>query len=137
MQKKSRKWFRGITIALTVLIVWQLAKLGLQLIDDGYQYHYDEEDFLYAIQDGRYSELPEKKRRNEMEQVKADAQLQECYAVADYYEAAFMYYMYLQNGDEEKEQEAESNMKTAQSGMGELEYCAAEINSYFVHYFNP
>lgn len=136
MQKKSRKWFRGITIVLTVLIVWQMAKLGFQLVDDGYHYHYDEEDFLYAIQDGRYSELPEKKRRNEMEHVKTDAQLQECYAVADYYEAAFQYYMYLQNGDTEKCQKATADMKTAKSGMGELEYCAEEIDSYFVNYFN-
>ena len=136
MQKKSRKWFQGITIVLTVLIVLQMAKLGFQLFDDGYHYHYDEEDFLYAIQDGRYSELPEKKRRNEMEHVKTDAQLQECYAVADYYEAAFQYHMYLQNGDTEKYQKAADYMKTAQSGMGELEYCAEEIDSYFVNYFN-
>ena len=68
--------------------------------------------------------------------MKVDAQLQECYAVADYYEAASMYYMYLQNGDTEKGQKAQADMKTAQSGMGELEYCAAEIDSYFVNYFN-
>ena len=56
--------------------------------------------------------------------------------MADYYEAASMYYMYLQNGDTEKSQKAQADMKTAQSGMGELEYCAAEIDSYFVNYLN-
>lgn len=97
----NRKLFRVITVVLAVLIVWQLLNLALQIHSDVYHYSYDEDTFLYTIQDGRYSELPEKKRRNEMEHVKADAQLQECYAVADYYEAASIYYMYLQNGDAE------------------------------------
>ena len=132
----NRKLFRVITVVLTILIVWQLLNLAFQIHDDAYHYSYDEDTFLYAIQDGRYSELPEKKRKNEMEHVKTDAQLQECYAVADYYEAASMYYMYLQNGDTDKSKKAEADMKTAQSGMGELEYCAAKIDSYFVNYFN-
>ena len=132
----NRKLFRVITVVLAVLIVGQLLNLALQIQSDIYHYSYDEDTFLYTIQDGRYSELPDKKRRNEMEHVKADVQLQECYAVADYYEAASMYYMYLQNGDTEKGQKAQADMKTAQSGMGELEYCAAEIDSYFVNYFN-
>lgn len=40
------------------------------------------------------------------------------------------------NGDAEKSRKAQTDMKTAQSAMGELEYCAAEIDSYFVNYFN-
>ena len=85
----NRKLFRVITVVLAVLIVGQLLNLALQIHSDVYHYSYDEDTFLYTIQDGRYSELPEKKRRNEMEHVKADAQLQECYAVADYY--VFLY----------------------------------------------
>ena len=86
----NRKLFRVITVVLAVLIVGQLLNLALQIHSDVYHYSYDEDTFLYTIQDGRYSELPDKKRRNEMEHVKADAQLQECYAVADYYEAAYV-----------------------------------------------
>ena len=78
----NRKLFRVITVVLAVLIVGQLLNLALQIHSDIYHYSYDEDTFLYTIQDGRYSELPDKKRRNEMEHVKADAQLQECYAVA-------------------------------------------------------
>ena len=132
----NRKIYRAVVIVLVVLTIGQILRFGFQLYGDQYHYHYDEDTFLYSIQDGQYSELPEKKNRNEMEHVKADAQLQECYAVADYYEAASMYYMYLQNGDTEKSQKAQADMKTAQSGMGELEYCAAEIDSYFVNYLN-
>ena len=72
----NRKLFREITVVLAVLIVGQLLNLALQIHSDIYHYSYDEDTFLYTIQDGRYSELPEKKRRNEMEHVKADAQLQ-------------------------------------------------------------
>lgn len=69
----NRKLFRVITVVLAVLIVGQLLNLALQIHSDVYHYSYDEDTFLYTIQDGRYSELPEKKRRNEMEHVKADA----------------------------------------------------------------
>ena len=58
----NRKLFRVITVVLAVLIVGQLLNLALQIHSDVYHYSYDEDTFLYTIQDGRYSELPEKKR---------------------------------------------------------------------------
>ena len=88
----NRKIYRAVVIVLVVLTIGQIIRFGFQLYGDQYHYHYDEDTFLYSIQDGQYSELPEKKIRNEMEHVKADAQMLECYAVADYYEAASLYY---------------------------------------------
>ena len=90
----NRKIYRAVVIVLVVLTIGQIIRFGFQLYGDQYHYHYDEDTFLYSIQDGQYSELPEKKIRNEMEHVKADAQMLECYAVADYYEAAALYYAY-------------------------------------------
>ena len=54
----NRKLFRVITVVLAVLIVGQLLNLALQIHSDVYHYSYDEDTFLYTIQDGRYSELP-------------------------------------------------------------------------------
>lgn len=132
----NRKMFRAIMIVLTVLILGQLVRLGFQIYDDQYHYHYDEDMFLYSIQDGRYSELAEKMNRNKIEHVKADAQLLECYAVADYYEAASMYYAYEKMEDAQKAASAKDDMEDAQSRMGDLSYCAAEIDGYFESYFN-
>ena len=55
----NRKLFRVITVVLAVLIVGQLLNLALQIHSDIYHYSYDEDTFLYTIQDGRYSELPD------------------------------------------------------------------------------
>ena len=132
----NRKVFRIILIVLTVLIFGQLIRLGFQIYDDQYHYHYDEDMFLYSIQDGRYSELAAKVNRNKMEHVKADAQLLECYAVADYYEAASMYYAYEKIEDTEKAAAAKTDMEDAKSRMGDLNYCADEIDGYFESYFN-
>ena len=131
----NRKIFRAIVIVLVVLTIGQMARLGLQIYDDQYHYHYDEDTFLYAIQDGQYSELQEKKNRNELEHVKADAQMLECYAVADYYEAASMYYAYENIGNTAKAAEAKAEMEEAKGRMGDLSYCADEIDGYFVKYF--
>ena len=87
----NRKIYRAVVIVLVVLTIGQIIRFGFQLYGDQYHYHYDEDTFLYSIQDGQYSELPEKKNCNEMEHVKADAQMLECYAVADYYEACLLY----------------------------------------------
>ena len=54
----NRKLFRVITVVLAVLIVGQLLNQALQIHSDVYHYSYDEDTFLYTIQDGRYSELP-------------------------------------------------------------------------------
>ena len=70
----NRKIYRAVVIVLVVLTIGQIIRFGFQLYGDQYHYHYDEDTFLYSIQDGQYSELPEKKNRNEMEHVKADAQ---------------------------------------------------------------
>lgn len=131
----NRKIYRAVVIVLVVLTIGQIIRFGFQLYGDQYHYHYDEDTFLYSIQDGQYSELPEKKIRNEMEHVKADAQMLECYAVADYYEAASLYYAYENIGNAAKAAIAKSDMEEAEGRMGDLSYCAEEIDGYFVKYF--
>ena len=71
----------------------------------------------------------------EMEHVKADAQMLECYAVADYYEAASLYYAYENIGNAAKAAIAKADMEEAEGRMGDLSYCAEEIDGYFVKYF--
>ena len=61
----NRKIYRAVVIVLVVLTIGQIIRFGFQLYGDQYHYHYDEDTFLYSIQDGQYSELPEKKNRND------------------------------------------------------------------------
>ena len=114
----NRKIYRAVVIVLVVLTIGQIIRFGFQLYGDQYHYHYDEDTFLYSIQDGQYSELPEKKNRNEMEHVKADAQMLECYAVADYYEAASLYYAYENIGNAAKAAIAKADMEEAEGAWG-------------------
>lgn len=101
----NRKLFRVITVVLAVLIVGQLLNLALQIHSDVYHYSYDEDTFLYTIQDGRYSERRRRSAGRDGTR-KSRCAASGVLAVADYYEAASIYYMYLQNGDAEKSRKA-------------------------------
>ena len=55
----NRKIYRAVVIVLVVLTIGQIIRFGFQLYGDQYHYHYDEDTFLYSIQDRQYSEVPE------------------------------------------------------------------------------
>lgn len=131
----SDKLFRGITIILTVFTVFLLIRAVLEINDSVYRAEYSEDSMLYAIQSGFYQELPEKRTTNEARNVKATEGMLECYAVADYYEAAVLYFGARQNADTQMEDSAREVMQDAVSRMGALSYCAQEINQQFENYF--
>lgn len=130
----SDKLFRGITIALTALTVIFLLRAGREIFYDSYHYSYDENNLTYAIKDGRYTDLLQFRDKNREENVKATAEMEECYAVADYYQATLLYHTYLETGDTGRQNEARTDMEDAASRMGVFSYCAGEIDALFENY---
>lgn len=131
----SDKLFRVITMILTVFTVFLLLRALWEIYDSGYHSEYSEDSMLYSIQSGFYQELPGKRSANEAYGVKATEGMLECYAVADYYEAAVWYYGARQNADTQRADNAWEDMQDAVDRMGALSYCAQEIDQQFENYF--
>lgn len=130
----SDKLFRGITIALTALTVLLLLRAGREIFYDSYHYSYEESSLVYAIRDGRYTDLVQYCDKNRAEEVKETAEIAECYAVADYYQSTVLYYTYLETGDTAKQKKMQTEREDAASRMGALGDCAGEIDALFTDY---
>ncbi len=130
----SDKLFRGITIALTALTVILLLRAGREIFEDNSSYTFDESSLVYAIKDGRYTDLIRYCDKNRTEKVKVTEEIAECYAVADYYQATLLYYTYLERGEVQRQSEAQEVRKDAASRMGALSDYAGEIDTLFENY---
>ena len=130
----SDKLFRGITIALTALTVILLLRAGREIFEDNSSYTFDESSLVYAIKDGRYTDLIRYCDKNRTESVKVTEEIAECYAVADYYQATLLYYTYLERGEVQRQSEAQEVRKDAASRMGALSDYAGEIDTLFENY---
>lgn len=130
----SDKLFRGITIALTALTVILLLRAGREIFEDNSSYTFDESSLVYAIKDGRYTDLIRYCDKNRTENVKVTEEIAECYAVADYYQATLLYYTYLERGEVPRQSEAQEVRKDAASRMGALSDYAGEIDTLFENY---
>ena len=134
MRKMSDKLFRGITIALTALTVILLLRAGREIFENNSSYTFDESSLVYAIKDGRYTDLIRYCDKNRTENVKVTEEIAECYAVADYYQATLLYYTYLERGEVQRQSEAQEVRKDAASRMGALSDYAGEIDTLFENY---
>ena len=130
----SDKLFRGITIALTALTVILLLRAGREIFENNSSYTFDESSLVYAIKDGRYTDLIRYCDKNRTENVKVTEETAECYAVADYYQATLLYYTYLERGEVQRQSEAQEVRKDAASRMGALSDYAGEIDTLFENY---
>ena len=131
----NRKIYRGIILILAIVTIWQLATAISDIFGSRYQYYFEKDSFFYDIEDEEYWNLPRERKANMVSNVPDDAQMLEYYAVADYYEAASMYYAYENIGNVAKSADAKAEMEEAKGRMGDLSYCADEIDGYFVKYF--
>lgn len=115
-----------IGILCVVLVITTFVTVG-NFLDHMRILTYDEEDFLYCIQSENYCEMVGYMHSNEVNGVKATKDMEECYAVARYYEAASMYKAYKAVGKNAKAEEQEEIMKEQLAMMGELSYVAEDI----------
>lgn len=116
-----------IGILCVVLVITTFVTVG-NFLDNMRIYTYDEEDFLYCIQSENYYEMVGYMHNNEVNEVKVTKGMEECYAVARYYEAASMYKAYQAVGRNSEAKEQKDIMQEQMDAMGELSYAVEDID---------
>ncbi len=117
-----------IIVILAVLITFFTGIGIFEFADSMRTYTVSEDSLVYALQDGRYGELVEDYHRNMAADAKTTDTMQECYAIARYYEAAIDYKLALQENDIEAQKITKEKMENSASEMGELSYAKEEID---------
>ena len=127
------KTFRLITtIIIVILAFFTILFTGMgitEMIDGMRSYTVSEDSMIYALQDGRYGDLVSDYHRNMAANAKSTETMEECYAIARYYEAAIDYQLAVQENDSELLENSEKIMKESAAQMGALSYAEKEINN--------
>ena len=88
-----------------------------------------EDSFMYALEDEDYGYMVEMYYRNCGISGKEDKKLKEYYGVAKYYEAAFLYRVYLEEGATEQAKGQKDAMDAAVVQMGDFAFVKAKIDA--------
>ena len=126
---KTFQFVTNIIIALLAFFIILFTGMGIfEMIDGMRIYTVSEDSFIYALEDGRYGDLVADYHRNMVSDVKTTETMEECYAIARYYEAAIDYKLAVQENDQELQLILKEKMETAAKEMGALSYAKSEIN---------
>ncbi len=126
---KTFKIATDLIIGILAVLIIFFTGIGIFEFSDSMRtYTVSEDSLVYALQDGRYGELVEDYHRNMVANAKTTETMEECYAIARYYEAAIDYKLAVQEEDVELQKIAKEKMETASSEMGALSYAENEIN---------
>ena len=97
------KTFRLVTTIMIVILAFftvLFTGMGLvEMIDGMRSYTVSEDSMIYALQDGRFGDLVSDYHRNMAAEAKSTETMEECYAIARYYEAAIDYKLAVQEND--------------------------------------
>lgn len=122
--------FNIVISILSVILVITTASVAYSFWDYSRVYVYDEERFWNCIQSESYDYIVSCMYENEINGVKTTKDLEECYAVARYFEAASFYKAYEQNGKTDKAKEKQKIMEEQKEKMGELSFAAGDIDAF-------
>lgn len=126
---KIKEWIANIAlVVLSILLGISLVGLIAEVRWVGYDYTRDESDFWYYIDKEFYGQVVDYRWENEALGIKKTAELEQCYAVADYFEAASLYKVALYHNDTEKMEQYVTTMKESYSKMDDVSYLAENIN---------
>lgn len=125
-----KEWIaNGALIFLSIVLVISVAVLISEVRMMNRTYTRDAQDFWYSIEYGNYSDMVTMKCDNEAKGVYETSELKQCYAVADYFEAASLYKAAAYKGDTEAMQKYESKMNEAYVLLDDISYVAEEIDA--------
>ena len=126
---KTFQFVTNIIIAFLAFFIILFTGMGIfEMIDGMRIYTVSEDSFIYALEDGRYGNLVADYHRNMVSDAKATETMEECYAIAKYYEAAIDYKLAVQENDQKLQHSLKEKMETAAKEMGALSYAKSEIN---------
>lgn len=126
-QLGKHKALNGIILALTLLLLGNMAVAGFSLAEEMRDAGVGEDSFLWQLESGNYPSMVEMMYLNKACKVKATETMKECYAVAEYFEAASYQKAYQRDGQEEKAAYYEKKMEDCRTRMGTLTFAADDI----------
>lgn len=117
-----------IMIVLSIGLVINLC-LAIGVIGDmNYSWAKDEDSFWYSINDGNYAQLIGNTWTNRFSDIRETDGLEQCYAVAEYFEAASLYKAADYTGDMEKKEKYAKIMEEKLAYFDDIMYIAEDIN---------
>lgn len=124
---ESRLW-NVIIFLLGALLLLNIAMAVMSVGEELKGYPYEESSFLYAMESRDYARMLEMKHRNEGYRVKTTETMRECYAVAQYFEAAVYERAYREDGQTDKAEAYRKKKEEQREAMGAFSYAAEEID---------
>lgn len=117
-----------IVIVLLCLALVGAVAFAVSSFHDSLGWAYDADSFYYRLSDGDYGAAVEMYYLNQAYDAKADAELQQYYAVARYFEAASFCRAYSDAREDGWVQHYMQRMDEAERDMGPLSFEADKIN---------
>lgn len=114
-----------LSVTLVIAFIVLVSEVG----DIDRYYEKESNSFWWAYESGRYADSIRDKYENQYNGVKETAELTQCYAVSDYFEAASLYKAAVFTGKEDKAKEYLEIMAKSYAQMGDVEYLAEDIDT--------
>lgn len=118
-----------LVIASVIFFIMLLIFIGLYH-DNDYSINYKADSLYYYAEAGEYDRLYEMCCENRAHNVKADADMLEIYALADYYHNSFLYYA-CKDSDSTRAAQYLENMELNAANTGELSFMLEDIDAIF------
>lgn len=128
VRSKTKELIINVVLSiLSVIFVLVLLTTIVELADMDYSYTRDEDMFWYSIKGGSYNEIVLDAYHNENEGVELTPGLEQCYAIARYFEAASLYKAAVHVGDTEDIAKYTAIMEECLIYMEDVSYIAEDI----------
>lgn len=124
-----KDWIANAIIVLLSIsfVIFALVAVA-EVADRNYSWERDENEFWRYIADGNYSDIVQYVYHNENEGVKPTPGLEQCYAVANYFQAASLYKVAVNVGDTEDMEKYSAMMEECLTYMDDIEYVVEDIH---------
>ena len=118
-----------VLVILSILLVIAFITLVAELTGIDNYYERKASSFWWDYDNGRYVDSIQSRYENTYNGVKETDELKQCYAVAEYFEAASLYKASVHTGKEDKAMKHLETMAKAYSEMGDVSYLAEDIDA--------
>ena len=129
IKQKKRASHRILDLVIGFLCVCMVGAgaFAISMFHESYNFSYDSDSFYWRLEDENFAQIVEMYHTNEAAGVEPDAELEQYYGVARYFEAASYYKIYQKDGDSERMEIYAKQMEDAKHQMGALDFLSDTI----------
>ena len=122
VSRSGRSPLKVLVVIVAVAVVILFASAAFQIADHskGYSYDYSARNYIYPAESGRFGSLYEVAVQDMGKHANYSAEVQECRALAFYYEQAVLEHAYRETGDTKKADEFAKRMKEYEAQLGSM-----------------